>query len=88
MTKIKEKQNQQLIATNKKLVCFSSEDCKSLIDSVVKKKAEITGLTESRIIEEYIIGGIIRDFPKNEESHKLLKLMQQRYQWLDKEFFK
>ena len=48
---------------------YSSAEFKTIIETLIKEKSEVTGISESKIIEDYIIGGIIRDFLKT-KMHK------------------
>ena len=69
-----------------KMFYYSSNEIKTIVETIIKEKSEITGISESKIIEDYIIGGIIRDFPQNENANKLLDKVKQRYQFIDKKF--
>lgn len=65
---------------------YSSDEMKTIIETLIKEKSKITGISESKIIEDYIIGGIVRDFPENENVKELLDLIKQRYRFIDKKF--
>lgn len=41
---------------------ITNKDIKNLIEKYISEKSEITKHSESRIIEEYILAGICRDF--------------------------
>lgn len=65
---------------------YSSEESRQLIEKLIKEKTDITGISESKIIEEYIIGGILRDFPNHKDAETLLNMMKERYSYIDKIF--
>ena len=74
-----------------KMFYYSSEEYKSLIESLVEEKSRIMDISESRIIEEYIISGILRDFPCYQGEHlsiflQLKENIENRYRLLDKKF--
>ena len=69
-----------------KLFYITNKDIENLIEKYISEKSEITKHSKSRIIEEYILAGICRDFD-GEDINIIKKELNSRYSFVKNDTF-
>ena len=69
-----------------KVFYITNKDIKNLIEKYISEKSELTKHSESRIIEEYILAGICRDFD-GEDINIIKKELNSRYSFVKNDTF-
>lgn len=64
-----------------KLLTFSSSEAFRLIDETTKKEASLRGISQSLVIEEYILAGIGRNYP--EYRNRVNAELDRRFAFMD-----
>jgi len=64
----------------KKMMIFSNEEVKNLCEKFIEEESQERNVSKSYVVEEYIITGIIRNFPeKSDRLRDIYRLRHERY---------